>query len=98
MTQKDMEARLIALEAEYAQKKLEADAQIRREQKEIANAEANYHNAVRHHKDVIRTLEQSRASSCSMCSTLRRSRTYTPSLRHRRNRYGEDNGHSCPDG
>lgn len=44
MTQKDMEARLIALEAEYAQKKLEADAQIRREQKEIANAEANYHN------------------------------------------------------
>ena len=46
MTQKDMEARLIALEAEYAQKKQEADAQIRREQKEIANAEANYHNAV----------------------------------------------------
>lgn len=36
MTQKDMEARLIALEAEYAQKKLEADAQIRREQKDSA--------------------------------------------------------------
>ena len=61
MTQKDMETRLIALEAEYEQKKLEADAQIRREQKEIANAEANYHNAVRHHKDVIRTLEQANA-------------------------------------
>jgi hypothetical protein len=60
MTQKDMEARLIALEAEYAQKKLEADAQIRREQKEIAQVEANYHNAVRHHKDVIRTLEQAK--------------------------------------
>ena len=29
MTQKDMETRLIALEAEYAQKKLEADAQWR---------------------------------------------------------------------
>lgn len=60
MTQKDMEARLIALEAEYAQKKLDADAQIRREQKLIANAEASYHSTVRHHKDVIRTLEQTK--------------------------------------
>ena len=57
MTQKDMEARLIALEAEFAQKRHEIDDSIRELQNDMANAEMEFQILTKRCKEAIRTHE-----------------------------------------
>ena len=57
MEQKEMEARLVALEAKYAEKRCDIDNLIRFVQNEMTFEETNYNNAILKHKQSLRKYE-----------------------------------------
>lgn len=57
MEQKEMEARLVALEAKYAEKRHEIDNLIRDVQNQMSAEETNYNNIILKHKQSLRRCE-----------------------------------------
>lgn len=57
MEQKELEARLVALEAEFAEKRHGVDNLIRSVQNDISFDETTFNNALRKHKETLRRLE-----------------------------------------
>ena len=54
MEQKELEARLVALEAKYAEKRHDIDNLIRGIQNQMSQEEANYNNIILNHKQSLR--------------------------------------------